>query len=140
MIREILERSQTGFHPCGTTRLGKSIQQGVVDLQLRVYGNKALRVIDASVFPVITDCRVSVSSPLVKASTVSVYILRSVANASSFPTDPERCLHGGGEGSRLYQGGVPGIVQGGRQGRIRGLGPDLLRVGTALTEIPCSYR
>ncbi|RZL98603.1 MAG: flagellar motor protein MotB, partial [Pedobacter sp.] len=29
MNKAILERSQTGFHPCGTCRLGKDIEQGV---------------------------------------------------------------------------------------------------------------
>jgi choline dehydrogenase-like flavoprotein len=44
--------------PCGTARLSKSIDEGVVDSQLKVHGIKNLRVIDASVFPVIPDCRI----------------------------------------------------------------------------------
>jgi choline dehydrogenase len=44
--------------PCGTCRLSKNIEQGVVDAQLKVHGAKRLRVIDASVIPVIPDCRI----------------------------------------------------------------------------------
>ncbi|KAF2094699.1 glucose-methanol-choline oxidoreductase [Rhizodiscina lignyota] len=58
MIKMILERSQTGFHPCGTCRLSRDIDQGVVDSGLNVHGVKSLRVIDASIFPVIPDCRI----------------------------------------------------------------------------------
>ncbi|KAJ4411019.1 hypothetical protein N0V82_009090 [Gnomoniopsis sp. IMI 355080] len=54
----IKERSQTGFHPCGTIRMGKDVQQGAVDSKLRVFGVDKLRVIDASVIPIIPDCRI----------------------------------------------------------------------------------
>jgi choline dehydrogenase-like flavoprotein len=42
------------YHPVGTARMSDTHEQAVVDSQLRVHGLQGLRVIDASVMPMIT--------------------------------------------------------------------------------------
>ena len=47
-------KGTTIFHPCGTCKMGRD-PNAVVDERLRVHGIAALRVVDASIMPVITS-------------------------------------------------------------------------------------
>jgi choline dehydrogenase-like flavoprotein len=47
------ERLELIYHPVGTCRMSDSGEDAVVDSQLRVHGVDGLRVVDASIFPVI---------------------------------------------------------------------------------------
>jgi len=51
LVSDIRRRADTVYHPVGTCRMGHSVSQTVVDLELTVRGTKNLRVVDASVFP-----------------------------------------------------------------------------------------
>jgi choline dehydrogenase-like flavoprotein len=52
------DHADTQFHPVGTCRLGND-RDSVVDSELRVFGIDRLRVVDASVIPVITTGNIS---------------------------------------------------------------------------------
>ena len=47
----VRKRVSTLFHPNSTARMAKREDGGVVDEELKVYGVRGLRVVDASVFP-----------------------------------------------------------------------------------------
>jgi choline dehydrogenase len=51
-VRKYLE---TLFHPTSTARMAPLSDGGVVDARLRVHGVRALRVVDASIFPTIVS-------------------------------------------------------------------------------------
>ncbi|KZT02285.1 GMC oxidoreductase [Laetiporus sulphureus 93-53] len=51
----VRNRVETLYHPTSTARMAPREEGGVVDPYLRVYGVKGLRVVDASVFPLITS-------------------------------------------------------------------------------------
>jgi choline dehydrogenase len=74
LIEESLERyAQTLYHPVGTARMGNDASS-VVDAQLRVRGIEALRVIDASVMPIIP--RAHTHAPTVMIAEKAADLLR----------------------------------------------------------------
>jgi choline dehydrogenase len=55
LIADIRARSYSVFHPVGTCRMGPDPDNAVVDARLKVHGIDGLRVVDASIFPLITS-------------------------------------------------------------------------------------
>ncbi len=51
LLEDFRRRASTTFHPSCTCRMGPDPATSVVDARLRVHGARALRIVDASVFP-----------------------------------------------------------------------------------------
>jgi choline dehydrogenase len=51
LLQDFRERASTTFHPTSTCRMGPDPAGSVVDARLRVHGVRALRIVDASIFP-----------------------------------------------------------------------------------------
>ncbi|ORE93205.1 choline dehydrogenase [Stappia sp. 22II-S9-Z10] len=62
----IRAHAESAFHPCGTCRMGRADDPGaVVDPECRVIGVDALRVVDSSIFPQITNGNINAPSIMV---------------------------------------------------------------------------
>ncbi|CAI2191780.1 13343_t:CDS:2, partial [Funneliformis geosporum] len=53
--QHIREKTTSSFHPCGTVKMAPESQGGCVNHRHQVYGTKNLRVVDASIFPIIPN-------------------------------------------------------------------------------------
>ena len=72
------------YHPVGTARMSDTHEQAVVDSQLRVHGIDGLRVIDASIMPVIPGG--NTNAPTIMVAERAADLIRGrVANASRAP-------------------------------------------------------
>jgi choline dehydrogenase-like flavoprotein len=65
MADDIRARSGSVFHPCGTCGMGPDPATSVVDPRLRVHGIDGLRVVDASIFPIIPSGNINAPSIMV---------------------------------------------------------------------------
>lgn len=65
MIADIRARSGSVFHACGTCTMGRDPENSVVDARLKVHGTEGLRVVDASVFPLIPSGNINAPSIMV---------------------------------------------------------------------------
>ena len=75
----IRRHAQTLFHPVGTCAMGPD-EDAVVDLELRVRGVEALRVVDASVMPAVP--RGNTNAPTIAIAERAADLIRGVAPAT----------------------------------------------------------
>lgn len=65
MAADIRARSGSVFHACGTCGMGPDPNLSVVDPRLKVHGIEGLRVVDASIFPLIPSGNINAPSIMV---------------------------------------------------------------------------
>ncbi|MCZ6616547.1 MAG: choline dehydrogenase [Gammaproteobacteria bacterium] len=81
--------AQSAYHPCGTCRMGRGADD-VVDHTCRVHGIENLRVVDASVFPHITNGNLNAPTIMLAEKTADAIKGRRLApQPEPFYTDPE---------------------------------------------------
>ena len=73
LLDHFKSKSTTIYHPCGTCRMSKSIQQGVVSEKLKVHGLDNLWIVDASIMPNITSG--NINAPVMMLSHLSSKII-----------------------------------------------------------------
>jgi choline dehydrogenase len=65
LIADIRARGGSIFHACGTCGMGSDPAKSVVDSRLRVHGMEGLRVVDASIFPLIPSGNINAPAIMV---------------------------------------------------------------------------
>ena len=85
----VREHAESAYHPCGTCRMGRG-DQAVVDHDCRVHGVDGLRVIDASVFPHITNGNLNAPTiMLAEKAADAIRGQRLAADPQPFYSDPD---------------------------------------------------
>ena len=77
----LLEHVAGDYHPVGTCKIGaEDDPMAVVDSELRVLGIKGLRVVDASVMPVIVNANTNATSMMIGERAADLVLGRASSN------------------------------------------------------------
>ncbi len=80
----VRENVESAFHPCGTCRMGAPDDvNAVVDTECRVIGAHALRVVNSSIFPEITNGNINAPSIMVGEKAADLILGRAPLAASN---------------------------------------------------------
>jgi choline dehydrogenase len=75
--------AETALHPCGTCRMGTDADAVVDPASMRVHGVRGLRVVDASVFPTVTNANIYAPTMMVGEKAADL-----ILGASPLPPSP----------------------------------------------------
>jgi choline dehydrogenase len=78
LVDFLRNKAHTVYHPAGTCRMGRD-PEAVVDHELRVHGMQNLRVVDASVMPVVTSGNTNAPVIMIAEKTADAILGRRVA-------------------------------------------------------------
>lgn len=87
IIAWIARLAQTGLHPTGSARMGPGADDVVDPVSLRVHGLEGLRVVDASIFPSVTNTQ-TYAPVLMIAEKAADVILGNTLLAPVYPAAP----------------------------------------------------
>jgi choline dehydrogenase len=80
----VRENAESAFHPCGTCRMGAADDvKSVVDPECRVIGTQALRIVDSSIFPDVTNGNTNAPSIMVGEKAADIILGRAPLPASN---------------------------------------------------------
>ncbi|OAO00718.1 choline dehydrogenase [Sphingomonadales bacterium EhC05] len=80
----VQENVESAYHPCGTCKMGLvSDPMAVVDPECRVIGLDGLRIVDASVFPTVTNGNINAPTIMVAERASDIILNRPLLPASS---------------------------------------------------------
>ena len=83
----VKENVESAYHPCGTCKMGSpENEMTVVDPQCRVIGLEGLRVVDASVFPTVTNGNINAPTIMLAERASDMILGRTLLDASPAPS------------------------------------------------------
>ena len=83
----VKDNVESAYHPCGTCKMGTDNDpMAVVDTECRVIGLEGLRVVDASVFPTVTNGNINAPTIMVAERASGMILRNPLLEASDAPT------------------------------------------------------